>query len=795
MHGPSETKLDPNNYRNIGALANYIDRIGGEQRSFRRFVVKGENQKRYHYDKTVITLNTTNHTLRCVVDGKEVLTREEHEHAPTEEERAAIEKALADPNIEWPKSIPCGGVDELIKVIAKAHKRINPTLFVYYDTAGKNVVFVQERLDPKDGELKKDDLPWSYWNDKKWRMMEPDGLLPLWGLEQLANRFEVFIHEGAKTAQYVKAMMPPEEYCRSADEQQKRRAMRGNEEAEELKRAHPHLTACPWIGALKGYAHLGWPGGAPNPHRVDWEPIRKLPRDVKVTIVADHDMAGVDAVPKISRALGRHVGVIRFGGDFPANFDLADPFPAALFKEKNGARVWDGPSFEDCWSPATWATRVEKKNCSLRQEFIDEWINCVKPALIIHRDRLDLHYTKEEFNKLIAPFSDIENVAALLNKSFSVQANTIVYEPGRRSGPISMNGQRVANVYRPSTIRPIKGDVTPFLQFMDHLIPDPEDRRYTLRWTATLSARPDIRMFYSLLLFSLAQGVGKTTLAMIAARLVGLHNTSFPSGERIVQRFNNWVVYKRLAVVAEIFEGNSRRTYNSLKDAITDVRISAELKNVPAFDINSQIHVFASTNSPRALKIDDEDRRWFVPGVTEKQKDLEYWKALHSWLGDEGIPIIAQWAKDFVAIEGNTVETGERPPATKAKERMILDTMSEGERLISDFADELLELKKQKIPVVVRLDFLREWLKVAKGGGTRYLESSETINKILKSKGLAISDYDHRFKEDRKKFMIAANFNLDEYARMHEGGLSWGDLQRYEKKPNEVLNGEPPMSM
>ena len=94
----------------------------------------------------------------------------------------------------------------------------------------------------------------------------------------------------------------------------------------------------------------------------------------------------------------------------------------------------------------------------------------------------------------------------------------------------------------------------------------------------------------------------------------------FPSGERIVQRFNNWLFYKRLAVVAEIFEGNSRKTYNSLKSGITDSPISVEQKNVPAFDIDNKIHVFASTNSPRALKIDDEDRRWFVPGVTEKQK-------------------------------------------------------------------------------------------------------------------------------------------------------------------------------
>jgi len=221
---------------------------------------------------------------------------------------------------------------------------------------------------------------------------------------------------------------------------------------------------------------------------------------------------------------------------------------------------------------------VEKKSASLRPEFVDEWFSCVKPALFIHRDRLDLHYNKEEFNKLIAPFSDTENVAALLNKRLSVQANGIVYEPGRDGGIISMDGRPMVNVYRPSTIRPIKGDVAPFLQFTEHLIPDPEDRHYTLRWIATLSARPDIRMFYSLLLFSLAQGVGKTTLAMIVSRLVGLHNTSFPSSEQIIAKYKSWLVYKLVAVVAEIYEGDSRKTYNSLKSAITDSPIGVEEK-------------------------------------------------------------------------------------------------------------------------------------------------------------------------------------------------------------------------
>ena len=55
---------------------------------------------------------------------------------------------------------------------------------------------------------KKRDLPWTMWSDGKWRCMEPDGLLPCFGLHLLRNNYKpVMLHEGAKTALMVQAML------------------------------------------------------------------------------------------------------------------------------------------------------------------------------------------------------------------------------------------------------------------------------------------------------------------------------------------------------------------------------------------------------------------------------------------------------------------------------------------------------------------------------------------------------------------------------------------------------------
>jgi hypothetical protein len=125
----------------------------------------------------------------------------------------------------------------------------------------------------------------------------------------------VFIHEGAKTAWFLSL---PEHKRTEFWKRQYRDWM------EEWR------DRCPWAADLTGnsiqqVAHIGWAGGAPNPHRVDWSPIKVLPPFVKVIVVLDHDGSGENAISYISHELQRRVWACRFGKDFPHKFDLSDP--------------------------------------------------------------------------------------------------------------------------------------------------------------------------------------------------------------------------------------------------------------------------------------------------------------------------------------------------------------------------------------------------------------------------------------------------------------------------------------
>lgn len=704
-------------------LAAYLERIGAEVRNFRRFVIKREGKDHYHYDAVIFRIN----------DGKLKCPDGDYEK-PTDMEMEAINKESAAH--QYPKSIAARDTYELRKLL-KQDGYDKPELFEFraqYANDDEGIRYVQQRVRKQDGG--KSDLPWSFWSDGVWRMMEPDGDLPLYGLDQLKNASMIYIHEGAKCAAAM---------------------------TKEFLKDHP------WKDDLfgPGIVHFGWPGGAPNPHRVDWDPIRNLPRHVRVVIVCDNDISGENAASEISRIIQRSCAAIVFTEMFPPHFDLADSFPEKFWNEKKEYR---GPSYQDCWVPATWATRRVGKHYELREEFINEWMYAVKPISFVHRNYVDQIYTDKEFNAKCRPFSDVPDVAVLLKKSLRSQTETLVYEPGKKSGRIVMPGLGpVVNVYRPSTIKPEDDDVGPWFEFMEHLIPRKEDREHAYNWIATLIARPDVHMRYGMLLISEVQGVGKGTLGeKILARIIGEHNSSSPSESEIVDsNYNYWAVNKRLIVVHEIYAGHSAKAYNRLKSVITEDNITVSQKYLASYKIRNWLHVFACSNSMRALKLETTDRRWFVPEVTEQLKERAYWRGFNAWLNDKGLGIIAHWAIEHVKEHG--IEDGEHPPETFRKKEVIRSGMSDGERFVAELGEQFASYHG---PMVMRLDHMRTWLGNKKAAfNPKYtndalLESPELISSVLRrSCGLKISK--QQFKKDGFKFRIVANFEIA------ESGVEW----------------------
>jgi hypothetical protein len=247
-------------------------------------------------------------------------------------------------------------------------------------------------------------------------------------------------------------------------------------------------------------------------------------------------------------------------------------------------------------------------------------------------------------------------------------------------------------------------------------------------------------MLYSVLLMSETQGVGKGTLGeKILGPIIGEWNVSYPSEQSIVESaFNDWMANKRLIVVHEIYAGKSSKAYNKLKSQVTDSKVHVNKKYEPAYDLDNWAHVFACSNSLKALKIAATDRRWFIPTVVEEKKTPDWWRWFNDWLTKEdGLSIINWWAGEFLKTN-KLVLPGDHPPASTAKDEMIADAMSDGMRFALDVGEGLMsekELDSRVIKRVVAIEDIRDQIG-HRQHSRQYLESSATIRNMLKQAGM-----------------------------------------------------------
>jgi hypothetical protein len=631
------TDLDP--------IRNYLHRIGAHPRSLRSAVAQ---EKEGRYSRDLATIHFDKETGETEVKAEDAASYE-----PTDLERQMIADAIK--TADFPEPLPLHRVIDPPKLVQDADPE---NVFEFRNAAGL-IVMLQVRVEKDDG---KEYRPWTYWSDHRWRPCEPDGPLPLYGADKIADHAVVMLHEGAKAARAMQ---------RLCEDSMQGRALRA---------AHP------WGDELDGMAHVGWIGGAPNPHRTDWSALSKVHT---VYLVADNDAPGLSAVPKISKALSQWsiaVRAVRFTADFPAHFDLADPLPQSAEKLL----------FKDYVDPAIWATRVgtspEQKEgrgrpkappVVLRPEFLADWWLVAgegKATYIGRHDRSKL-YSEETFNTLVRAFSDTPRTGDLFKqKGYASTVSAIAYEPGAPEGEIMVEGERSVNTWTAPRIRAQKGapgDYEPWLDFLTYLLPEESDRHHVMRWVATLIARPRVRMRYGLLLASTMQGVGKTTLCEILRVLVGEKNCSSPSAGHVVDsQFNSWIVRKRLVTVNEIYEGSSWRAYQKLKSYITDTHLEANEKMVKTYAVNNWAHFVLCSNAEVPISVEMEDRRFLMPKVTEQKRGGSYWSEFYRWLAQGGFALIAGWADEFVALPGNAVVEGETAPETARKTALIEDSRS-----------------------------------------------------------------------------------------------------------------------
>lgn len=733
-----------NSLSDLKSVAAYLTRVGAEPRSLKTAVIK-EIHGSYWKDLA---------TIRFDKAGEVKVSSPEY--APTEFEAAAIKEEFA--TVQWPTAKLLHRIVNPPKMMAAARPE---EIFEFRNDAGL-IVMVQVRMEGPEG---KSYVPWTYWDDDQWRCSEPDGPLPLFNADKLKDASTVFIHEGAKAARAMQLMV---EGLTAADRER--------------------MSAHPWGQEMKGAAHIGWIGGAMSPYRTDWSVLTRL--GVKrAYIVADNDEPGRTAVPGISQQLRMPTFMVQFTDEFPKSFDLADDFPKSMFKSADGATHYIGPGFRDCLHPATWATDLipppkgekGRPTAVLRDSFRAIWAYVEEADLFVCTEMPEIMRAESILNKMLAPFSHVAETSRLIVKAYRGRSARICYRPDHSGLMVTFRGSSAINLHVPSQTRAVAGDPGPWLSFLDYLFVNPDERQQVMRWCATLIARPDIRVGYGMLLVSEAQGVGKTTLgAAILAPLVGYQNVGFPSETDIGGSFNEWMAQKRLLVISEIYSGASWKAYHALKSVITDKDITVNQKYMRPYTIENWCHVLACSNSLRALKMENDDRRWFYPELTETPWSNEKFAEFRRWLEGGGLSIIKWWAQQF-ANWSTYISQSERAPMTERKKEMIEGSRSDAQKEAAALGEALVDNPK---PVALAIKEVVEWVRNSSQG--RVHDSDYELRKVMVDVGAKV--YPTRVKIAGRLQYILMNPKLaDEVARIEDAGSQMAEIRSRILRPADLV--------
>jgi hypothetical protein len=720
----------------------YLTRVGAEARSLKTAVIR-EQFGSYWKDLAVIRFNKEGE-VNCSVA----------EYAPTDLEEASIKQEFA--SVEWPTIKPLHSIVKPPKMIKEADKN---DIYEFRDVTGQ-IVFVQVRVERKTGE--KNYVPWTYWDDDTWRCCEPDGPLPLYGADRLKDNYAVFIHEGAKAARHCQWMIDAEE--------------------DNAKKA---LAEHPWGKEMSGAAHIGWIGGAMSPYRTDWSMLQKAGIK-RAYIVADNDEPGRAAVPAISQNLRMPTFMIQFTDEWPAAFDLADEFPKELFGDADETRHYVGPNWRDCLHPATWATDLVanpkgKATPVLRDSFKQMWSYVEEADIFICTEMPEIIRSEPILNKMLAPFSHAAETSRLITKSYRGRSTRICYRPDHDGLLVTFRGSSAINLHVPTSIRSVKGDAKPWSDFLDYMFVNKAECHEVMKWCATLIAKPDVRMGYGMLLVSEKQGIGKTTLgAHILAPLVGDQNVGFPGENDIASSaFNDWMANKRLVVVGEIYSGHSWKAYHALKPVITDRDVTVNQKYMRQYRIENWCHVLASSNSMRALKMENDDRRWFYPEVSEVAWPQKKFMNLRKWIDGGGLAIIKHWAEGF----GDYVGVADRAPMTERKKEMIEGSRSEAQAEAVALAECLAD---SDVPGAMAMKDIVSWVRQASQG--RVFDSDYELRKAMTEAGLFA--WPKRVKISGRLQNVVMNEVLWDEAKRNKGD-AMEVIRSATKKPSDLM--ETPM--
>jgi hypothetical protein len=257
-------------------------------------------------------------------------------------------------------------------------------------------------------------------------------------------------------------------------------------------------------------------------------------------------------------------------------------------------------------------------------------------------------------------------------------------------GWIEKPGCTVFNLYRPPTIRPIAGDVTPWLDLIQRNFPDQAD--HIVSWLAHRVQRPDEKINHALVLGG-EPGIGKDTILEPVKQAIGPWNFAEVSPKQVLGRFTGFLksVILRVSEARDLGEFDRYAFHDHMKTYIAappDV-LRIDEKNVREYYVPNLCGVIITTNHKTdGIHLPADDRRHMVMWSSLSRADFttDYWRKLYRWYDNGGNEYVA----DYLAhLDISAFDPKEPPPKTQAFWEIANASRAPEDAELADVLDDL----------------------------------------------------------------------------------------------------------
>ena len=314
----------------------------------------------------------------------------------------------------------------------------------------------------------------------------------------------------------------------------------------------------------------------------------------------------------------------------------------------------------------------------------------------------------------------------------------IVFQPDGKCLPHQYN------VFKGFPYEPKRNDeiLSPFCDLVRNVICNSDDFMYGLVWSwmANIIQEPASKAGTALVLRG-EQGVGKGTFATIFGQLLKDYYLETSENDRIFGKFNAHLSNRLVVYLNEAFWSGDKVNEGKLKNLITDIHFTYEIKQGAVFTGKNYTHLIIDSNDDYVVPDGPNERRYINLDVSSCRKgNDEYFESLYALAENKEFLQALMYALSTFDYSGYMKHLRRAPKTAMSVEQALynLEPMAEWwynclcEGSIGD--DFSLEAEDDRSIVVANEDLFKSYEKYMRGKGKTVHKSNSAFGQYFNGK-------------------------------------------------------------